>query len=258
MNTPYVSVVIAVYNGAETIEKALDSVAAQTYTNVELICVEDGSRDTTFEVLSNWKKNHPSIHMTLIQNEKNMGLAASLNRGIDAARGEFVARIDADDMWTPEKLEKQVTYLSSHPDIDMIGTFYINEKGKDKRYIRLPVTNKEIKKTMFRKNPFGHSCVVIRKKAITDAGGYDGSLREDRDLWFRLLPHIQFHNVPEFLVVRNISTSHFVSPKELRRNIQTVHTYIKKYKAPIYTYIWLLEPIAVYIYHSLKKYVARA
>lgn len=257
MTQPLVSTVISVLNGAQTVARALDSVAAQSYRPIEIVCVEDGSNDGTLAVLTSWQKNHPDIPMVILQNEKNQGLAASLNRGIAVAQGAYIARIDADDEWLPEKIRKQIDFFSSHTDHGMVGSFYINERGQKRRPIRLPVADSEIKRRMFRRNPFGHSCVVIRKDLLKQVGGYEGRLREDRDLWFRLLHRTSFHNVPEFLVVRNISTSNFTSSKELRRNIKTVHTYIRRYRAPLYTYIWLLEPMAVYLYHSMKKYVRR-
>lgn len=257
MKQPLVSALLSVYNGADTITRALDSIATQRYRNVEIICVEDGSNDDTQAILSNWKRNHPETQMTILRNKQNIGLAASLNRGITAAHGTYIARIDADDQWLPEKIEKQVSFLLTHSDYGMVGSFYVNERGEHRRLIRLPVNDSDIKRSMFRKNPFGHSCVVIRKELLTEVGGYNGQLREDRDLWFRLLPRTNFYNLPEFLVVRNISTSYFTSSKELRRNIRTVHTYIRQYRAPLVTYVWLVEPVLVYLYHSIRKYVIR-
>lgn len=253
MKSPLVSVVLSVYNGAATLSRCLNSIAAQSYTPLEIIFIDDGSQDDTRSVLAQWHSKHNTIPLTILQNGSNQGLAPSLNRGINAARGKYIARIDADDLWLPEKITKQVAFLENHPDYGMVGSFYINERAGHQYHIRLPITDTEIKRHMFRKNPFGHSCVVLRRDLVLSVGGYNGQLREDRDLWFRLIPHTHLHNIPEFLVIRNISSSHFTSPKELRRNIRTVHTYIQKYRAPLWTYIWLLEPIAVFFYHTVKK-----
>ena len=256
MKTPLVSALIAVYNGEPTIAKALDSIKNQSYKNIEIVCVEDGSNDHTLHILKKWQSDHPEIKMTIIENKENIGLAKSLNKGIKKTKGKYIARIDADDTWTQDKTKKQMEFLLKNPNHGVIGSFYINKKNKSKKLIRLPVTNEKIKEGMFRKNPFGHSCIIIKKDTIVGVNGYNGDLREDRDLWFRLLNKTKFHNIPEFLVARDIGTSHFVSPKELRRNIKTVHTYIQHYKASPLNYAWLLEPIAVYIYHSFKKHVS--
>src|SRR5687768_5097778 len=96
---PSISIVIAVYNGAATLARSLDSIATQTYRDFEIICVDDGSTDETHQKIITWQKSHPDIAMTILQNEDNLGLTASLNRSIAAANGEYIARIDADDWW---------------------------------------------------------------------------------------------------------------------------------------------------------------
>lgn len=255
MNHPFVSVVMAAYNEQESLTDALNSVAAQSYEPIEIICINDGSRDGTQRVLTSWQTRHPHIPVTILVNPTNRGLAASLNRGIAAAKGTYIARIDADDIWHPEKIEKQMLFADSHPNCGVIGTWYVNRRGSATRTIKLPVTNGEIKRSMFRRNPFGHSCVVMRTDVVRSVAGYREQLREDRDLWFRLLHRTTFYNIPEVLVYRNISASHFTSPKELKRNIQTAHTYMRQYKVSPLTYIWLLEPIAVYLYHTVRRYV---
>src|SRR5687767_9160862 len=139
MNTksPSISVVMAVYNGAATLPKALASIAGQTWQDFEVVVVDDASTDATPLILQEWRQRFTGHRYVIITNPVNCGLAQSLNRSIAKARGTWVARLDADDRWLPEKNEKQVKFLSANPGYGIIGSFYINEQGQRRRAIRL-------------------------------------------------------------------------------------------------------------------------
>ncbi len=126
-NLPLVSVIIPTYNASESIQKCIDSIRNQTYPNIEIICCDDCSTDNTVEIL----KKYSSSSVIVLENEKNMRAAYSRNRCIEIAKGQFIAQIDDDDYSVPERIEKQVEFLSKNPEIDFVGTgiFYFDENG---------------------------------------------------------------------------------------------------------------------------------
>ena len=121
-NEPVVSVVISSYNMADSLPDAIDSIVNQTFENWELIVINDGSSDKTKKILSKYK-NNPKI--TIINNKKNIGLANSLNKGISIAKGKYIARMDADDISLPTRLERQVAFMNTEK-VDLLSSsFYI-------------------------------------------------------------------------------------------------------------------------------------
>jgi glycosyltransferase involved in cell wall biosynthesis len=133
-----ISVVIPVYNGERTIFEAVNSVLAQTFRDFELIVIDDGSQDTTTEILA-------AIHDSRLRvfSYTNAGVAASRNRGIELASGEFISFLDADDLWTPDKLELQLNALRNHPEaaVSYSWTDFIDETGKQVDYGIYPTVN---------------------------------------------------------------------------------------------------------------------
>ena len=119
MSTPLVSIIMGAYNCENTIYDCMESILKQTYENWEFIICDDCSSDHTLEILKKYEKNDKRIH--ILHNEKNMRLAASLNRCLEVAHGKYVARMDADDISMPDRLEKQVEFLESHSEYDVTG-----------------------------------------------------------------------------------------------------------------------------------------
>ena len=251
-----ISVLIAVHNGQSHVQQCMQSIASQTHKPSEIVCVDDGSTDKTYDALLQWRRKS-TIPMTLIRNPKNLGLTKSLSIGLAKTSFPFIARIDIDDTWAPEKLEIQEEYLRLHPDYGIVGCWYENTYRNSKRIFRLPEKNKEIKKKIFRQNPFGHSCVVFRKHIIESVGGYDTNITygQDRDLWFRLLLHTKMYNIPRVLCSRNaidtISTNR--SKEQMMQGIRTRVKYMRLYHAPLWNYAYLLEPIAIIAIPSFIK-----
>jgi glycosyltransferase involved in cell wall biosynthesis len=131
MDTPLISVILPSFNGARYLRQAIESVLAQDYQNLELIVINDASTDETPEIVAEFVARDPRVR--LMNNESNSKLVFSLNRGIEIARGEFIARIDDDDIWTDRsKLSKQLEQFRSHPEIGVVGTLghIIDENGK--------------------------------------------------------------------------------------------------------------------------------
>ena len=184
-----ISVIMACYNCAETLPKAIDSILQQTYTNWVMICCNDGSTDNTLEVLNVYKRRYPEKFI-IINNEKNRQLPYSLNHCLKYVNTELVARMDGDDWSEPERFEKQVTFLKQHPEYDLVGTGVSVHDGEKKiaSIIKIPVPTKE---TMLRQNAFSHATIMTYKHVYDTLGGYSLDptvLRvEDVDLWCRFL-----------------------------------------------------------------------
>ena len=199
LSGPRVSVLMSVYNGARYLREAVDSILDQTFTDFEFIIVNDGSTDDTETIMQSY--DDPRI--VLVSNERNLGLAGSLNRGLELARGEYVARQDADDRSFPARLAKQVVYLDSHPSITFVGTdaSFIDTVGQVIKHTSLPETDPGLRALLLAGNPMVHGTVVIRRKAMAAAGGYctDFEAAQDYDLWLRLSEGGGMASIPEYL-----------------------------------------------------------
>lgn len=198
---PMVSVILPVYNGERYLAEAIDSILRQTYTNFELIVINDGSRDGSAQCVAGF--DDPRI---LYFDQENMGLAATLNRGLSLARGEFVARQDQDDISLSNRFAEQVVFLEKNPDYGMVGTWaeIFSESEAKKRYHYHPIDNLELKFHLHFRNPFVHSSMMLRKQTVYDVGCYatDPARQppEDYELWSRMARHAKIANIPQVLV----------------------------------------------------------
>jgi glycosyltransferase involved in cell wall biosynthesis len=199
---PTVSVIMSVYNQETTIAEAIESVIAQTYTDWEFIIIDDCSADRSLEIVKWYARQQDRIRV--FENEHNMGLAASLNKGIKAAQGKYIARMDGDDFSYRERLEKQVAFMRENPDVDILGTGaeLIEENGDTIAYKNLPETHYELVANIYKICPFFHSSVIIRQEFLERSGGYNERLRrgQDFDLWSRMWCQATFHNLQEPLI----------------------------------------------------------
>lgn len=248
MKNPIISIVLSVYNGGASLHRCLQSIQQQTYNDYEIICFDDASTDNTQTILREYAKLYGRNSFTITTNKTNIGLTKSLNKGITKAKGTYIARIDSDDEWSPRKLETQVSWMQKHPDFGIVGTWYVNRENNRTYHVVLPTHDRQIKKSIFRRNPFGHSCVVMRKEVIDKVGMYDETLQygQDLDLWFRALPHTKFHNIDQYLCMRNIDEK-INKQKQMISHVKTTHTYIRKYHAPLINYLYMIEPALVMI-----------
>ena len=178
---------MATYNCADTLARALDSILAQTFTDWEFVICDDCSTDGTYSILLNYQRNHPG-KFRILKNDQNSKLAFSLNRCLGEASGEFIARMDGDDISMPERLEKQVAYLDSHPEHAVVGTSMMrfDDHGD---YAILQAVRYPCRDTLLTQVPFCHATIMMRKSAYDALGGYVVSKRTERgqdlDLWFR-------------------------------------------------------------------------
>ena len=185
---PFFSVIIPVYDGENTVEKTLNSVIAQTFTDFEIILVNDGSTDATGSILRSFKKKHSALAITLIEQE-NTGLGAARNAGIKAAYGKYCALLDADDLWKPQKLELLHNVIEKQNDPELIYhpviTFGLTEQKKRKAY---PVHS--IEDILLKGNPIVPSAVLLRTDVARNfpfSKGEDFHGAEDILLWVTLL-----------------------------------------------------------------------
>ena len=200
MTTPLVSVVLPVYNGAKDVKQSIDSMLAQTFTDFEIIVINDGSKDETAQVLN--RISEPRIR---ILHQDNLGLANTLNRGISLSRGRYIARQDQDDLSSPTRLEKQLAFMEANPECALLGTRAEIWSGNTPsgRYHDHPTDDPSIRFELLFNNPFVHSSVILRKDAVLSAGGYTTDKTrqppEDYELWSRLSRRHMVANLPERL-----------------------------------------------------------
>ncbi|MDB4223416.1 glycosyltransferase [Granulosicoccus sp.] len=194
-NSPTISVVMPVYNGARTIEAALDSIFNQTHLPDEVIVVDDGSQDNSLDIIVGYKSD------IIVIEQKNGGHASARNLGIERAKGEFIATLDADDLWIDEKLEKQIE-VSANADVIYTGA---QNFGDCERVNSHTLANSECVTgdhlcPLMLDNFIAHSSVLARREAILSVGGYDTTLRTapDWDLWLRMA-HVgmRFYGIPD-------------------------------------------------------------
>lgn len=196
------SIVTGAYNigNCFSFERSINSILSQTYSDFEFIICDDGSDDDTWELLEAFAKKDTRIR--LIRNGRNLGLAASLNRCIELSSGDFIARHDCDDYCDPQRLEKQIAYLKTHGDIDILGcnAYLFDENGVWGKEV-FP-ENVEDKDFLFR-SPYKHGSVVFRREALIKAGCYrvakETYRTEDYDLFMRMQKFCKGANLDEYL-----------------------------------------------------------
>lgn len=213
-SAPRVSVIIAAYNAADTLEATLASVAAQTFRDFELVAVDDGSTDATPALLARFAQTHAWARWI---RQDNAGAAAARERAIATARGTLIAFLDADDLWLPEKLAMQMAVFDRNPSLVLVFTderdFSPDGDAPLTRFQQKPPARGRILSQLFFGNFILNSSVVVRKDALLAGGGFDAAHRvhEGIDLWLRLAEHHDFDYVDAVLVryrVRPESLSH--------------------------------------------------
>ena len=162
---------MSVYNGAKFLAEAIDSILAQTFTDFEFIIIDDASSDDSLHIINSYK----DARIVLLQNTKNIGLTKSLNIGIAKAKGKYVARMDADDISLPKRLEKQFSFMEEHLEFAFCGTTAktINDVGKEISFFKPPTDSSKILALLLFKNCFFHSSITIRRDALLTVSGYD-------------------------------------------------------------------------------------
>ena len=186
---PKGSILMGIYNCAPTLREAVESILSQTFTDWELILCEDGSGDDTYAIAQEYRRAHPD-RIILLRNEKNMGLNHTLNRCLQAASGEYCARMDGDDLSLPDRCEKQVAFLDAHPEYAIVSTpmIFFDEQGE---WGRNQMIERPQRDDFIHHSPVHcHAPCMIRREAYLAVGGYTEDLRmlrfEDVNLWYKL------------------------------------------------------------------------
>ncbi|WP_072594054.1 glycosyltransferase family 2 protein [Campylobacter concisus] len=198
---PVVSVVMSVYNAEKYLDAAIRSILEQTYNNFEFIIINDGSNDRSLEIIKKYKNEDDRI---VLVSRENRGLISSLNEGIAKARGEYIVRMDADDISLPFRIEKQLQVMEHEKDIVVCGS-WINIFGENinEKVARYFEHDKQIKANLLVSCCFAHPSVMIRKDAFTNNNIlYDERFKnaEDYHLWTQLAKVGKFYNIPEILL----------------------------------------------------------
>lgn len=202
-----VSVVMCAYNEGRYIGEAIESILRQTYSNLELVVVNDGSTDRTWKIISAFSDDR------LKQiNQGRMEFPADLNVGLIQASGEIIAKLDADDIALPNRLELQVRCLEENPDVALVGTFARYQDPDGRPIIPLvsnsdvPGSNKEIRKYMLRDSPLGSSSVAFRREVLNSVDSYNKNAGyvEDYDFWVRIAARYRIAIIPEVTVIYRV------------------------------------------------------
>ncbi|MFN5182505.1 MAG: glycosyltransferase [Bacteroidota bacterium] len=199
IRNPKISVLMSVYNSASYLKESIDSVLSQTFTDFELIIINDGSTDSSWKIINDFKDER----IIKIDNDGNKGLIYSLNLGLNLASGTFIARMDSDDICFPNRFQAQFDYLISNPDVAVLGSDYINfSETSEKKCVTLK--GKDVLKSWLTfSSPLCHPSVMMRADSIRSlSNAYDTNFRhvEDYELWTRMALNFNLENLPLNLI----------------------------------------------------------
>jgi glycosyltransferase involved in cell wall biosynthesis len=217
---PKVSVLMSVYNGDRYVKEAINSILNQTFTNFEFIIIDDGSTDRTLEILTTYTEKDDRIRLA---SGENRGLTKTLNEMLSQSKGDFIARIDADDIALPERFDKQLQFLQQNTDVVCVGSSldWIDEKGRFIAHCSMPEGNEELQQLMLGGiSMLHHPCAMFRRLAALQVGGYDETLKTsaDLDLWLKLGEIGRLANLPETLMLYRLHPRSITNAKQVQQS----------------------------------------
>lgn len=255
MSQPKVSIIMGIFNVADTLDDAIDSILQQTYQDWKMIMCDDGSTDETYQIAKKYAIRYPE-KILLIKNEKNFGLNATLNHCLEYVDTEFTARMDGDDISLPERLQVEVDFLEKHPEYVLVSTpmIYFDEYGD----FRIGKGNGSPDPRSFPQySPFAHAPCMIRTSVIMELGGYsldeNKNRVEDWDLWIRLYQAgYKGYNLSEPLYkMRDDRNAFKRRTLKSRINEARVRLQAVKYlRLPVFYSVYALKPIIAYFLPS--------
>ena len=217
---PAVTVLIPVYNAGPLLREAVDSILAQTFTDFECLVIDDGSTDGSMQALV----SIDDPRLRIVRNPKNLGLIATLNRGLELARAPLLARMDQDDISHPDRLRRQVETLHSRPDLTLIGGWarMIGPEKQPVGFLQCPVEPADVLNSVLSGSPFVHPCVMGRTAVFRELGGYptNATHAEDYALWLEWLLKYDGANIPEYLLDYRIHPGQ-ISQRNMKLQRQT-------------------------------------
>ena len=248
---------MGVWNGAPQVGEAVQSVLSQTAADLELIVIDDESSDATPAILKSFRD--PRLRIT---RRARGGLTSALNAALALARAPLVARLDADDIALPQRLEQQLEYLKRHPDVGLLGTAAreTDAAGREVAVLRPPTDDDEIRRALIRRNPFVHSSIVMRRAAVDQAGGYDETfpVAQDYDLWMRMSRVTRMANLSDLLVIRRLLPGRVTATRESERfkaEARVRWRAVRSGAYPPWYAVWALRPLLA---HALPGAARRA
>jgi glycosyltransferase involved in cell wall biosynthesis len=193
-----ITILMPVYNAERYLASTLESILAQTYADFHFLIIDDGSTDSSLAVLRRYARH--DLRIRLISRE-NRGYVQSINEGIELSRGEYIARMDADDIALPGRLESQLKYMEMHPEVVCLGGYYdlIDQHGRFLTTMTPPTEHEAIEEELLAGHtPICHPCAMLRREAVERVGNYDVSMTmaDDLDLWLRLGEIGKLANLP--------------------------------------------------------------
>jgi len=235
MKNPKVTVLMSVYNGEKYLKEAIDSILDQTFTNFEFLIINDGSTDSTSEILKEYKD--PRIK--IIDNKKNIGLTKSLNKGLKLAKGKYIARMDADDFSKPNRLEEQLEFMEKNQKYAVVGSFVeiIDKDGNFIQKVKRPIKPKAIEERLLKGSCIFHGSAIMRNDLIKSIGSYNEEMEksQDYDLWLRLSEIYPLYNLPlylyKFRTHENSITSKFLKEQNFfasKAKKESIHRFSEK------------------------------
>lgn len=249
--TVSVSVLLSIYNAEKYVGMAIESILNQTYTNFELIAVDDCSTDNSWQIVRKYMSIDSRI--IAIRNHTNLGGCETLNVGLKIAKGKYIARLDNDDWSYPYRLERQISFLESHPSVGIVGGAMeiMNESGQLIGKRTYNITDKEIRRHIFRYSPFAHPLVMIRKSVLDEIGCYNPLFApaDDYELYFRIGIVSQFANLSDVLMRYRVVPDSITSKQTRKMELATIKTRNRYVNNPNYdpTYIDYIYNILHYL-----------
>lgn len=223
---PKVSVLLPVYNCEKYINESVDSILNQTFTDFELIIIDDKSTDNTLNLIKKYNDNR----IIVFEKNQNSGYTNSLNYGISIAKGEFIARMDADDISLPTRFEEQIEFLESNPEFILCGS-WLQVIGTS-RIIKKPENHQEILIHLLYSNPIGHPSVMLKKEVLYKFK-YDINKEpaEDYDLWTKLIWHGKMYNIQKPLLLYRKHDSQISTTKSIIQMQRYLYSRIELFKS---------------------------
>lgn len=246
---PLVSVVMPAFNAEKYIPEAIESILNQTFKDFELIIIDDGSTDKTWNIIQEYAKKDGRI--IPVRNEKNLKICKTLNKGVVLSKGVYIARMDSDDWSYPDRFEKQVEFMEKHQDVVVSGGYVeVSDENLATLYLKkYPLLDNDIRKKMFIYNPFTHPCVIFRSEELkleNPIYNHDFYDAEDYDLYFRLGKKRKMANINDVLLKYRVSSGSISFKRHVRQGLITLLVRLKavfKYGYTIPFYILLLQPV---------------
>lgn len=263
---PLVTVVIPVHNAEAFLKEAIESIINQTYTNLEILLINDGSTDNSSKIIAEYASYDQRIKVITNRNALGYGGEKASNEAYKIASGDFIAKLDADDVAMPDRLEKQIQYLINNPDIFLVGSWMkiIDQAGIEKGKRKYPVNNEDILREFYLRNCIGHPTIMFRNKIIPD-DFYKLRFKALNDYYTHFL-HMQqglkMANIPDYLVKYRIHNSNTTFSRlkeqwmvnmEIKRYIDSNISVYFRYK----TFIYLIDAFIRYMPNKLMFILLR-